>query len=192
MERRRAVGARRNFRPCNVWNVRARRWSARRCNVCLWATQRRPEGCYGLRWICMQHPRPGLCGAWWRWCQGRQMPSLKAWRRLSNEPRLGAVLNGVGASVDGPSDASGKVRILTGGSIAIMRPALLRRLRDRWPQMVSAIQTQTRRRRRKPVHQTASLDRRFDRSSSHSALSPYLKYHAWFRPPPADAGRFCQ
>jgi hypothetical protein len=29
----------------------------------------------------------------------------------------------VGACVDGPSDARGKVRILTGGSIAIMCPA---------------------------------------------------------------------
>jgi hypothetical protein len=35
--------------------------------------------------------------------------------------------------VDGPSDARGKVRILTGGSIAIMCPALWTRLHDRWP-----------------------------------------------------------
>jgi len=38
--------------------------------------------------------------------------------------------------------------------------------------MGSAIQTQTLGRLRKPVHQTGSLDRRFDRSSSHFALSP--------------------
>ena len=31
--------------------------------------------------------------------------------------------SGIGACVDGPSDARGKVRILTGGSIAIMCPA---------------------------------------------------------------------
>lgn len=38
--------------------------------------------------------------------------------------------------------------------------------------MGSAIQTQTRMRLRKPLHQEGSLDRRFDRSSSHFALSP--------------------
>jgi hypothetical protein len=37
--------------------------------------------------------------------------------------------------------------------------------------MGSAIQSQTWRRLRKPVQQAGSLDRRFDRSSSHSALS---------------------
>ena len=39
-------------------------------------------------------------------------------------------------------------------------------------QMGSAIQPQTTTRLRKPWHGTGSLDRRFDRSSSHSALSP--------------------
>jgi hypothetical protein len=38
--------------------------------------------------------------------------------------------------------------------------------------MGSAIQTQTRMRLRKPVQQAGSLDRRSERSSSHSALSP--------------------
>src|SRR5271168_2295255 len=78
---------------------------------------------------------------------------------------------GVGACVDGPLDAREKARSLTGGSIAIMCPALSTRP---YPlaQMGSAIQTQTLRRLRKPVHQAGSLDRRFDRSSSHSALSP--------------------
>jgi len=40
---------------------------------------------------------------------------------------------GVGACVDGRSDARGKVRILTGGSTAIMCPAFATRHHDRWP-----------------------------------------------------------
>jgi hypothetical protein len=40
-------------------------------------------------------------------------------------------------------------------------------------QMGSAIQPQTTTRLRKPWHGTGSLDRRFDRSSSHFALSPW-------------------
>ncbi len=39
-------------------------------------------------------------------------------------------------------------------------------------QMGSAIQPQAMKRPRKPRHGTGSLDRRFDRSSSHSALAP--------------------
>ena len=50
-----------------------------------------------------------------------------ACRRLEWPPE------GVGACVDGASDARGKVRILTGRSIAIMCPALLTRHHDRWP-----------------------------------------------------------
>jgi hypothetical protein len=45
---------------------------------------------------------------------------------------ISRVSDGV-ACVDGPLDARGKVRILTGGSIAIMCPALWTRHHDRWP-----------------------------------------------------------
>jgi hypothetical protein len=38
--------------------------------------------------------------------------------------------------VDGPLDARAELRILTGGSIAIMCPALSTRLHDRWPRWV--------------------------------------------------------
>jgi len=40
-------------------------------------------------------------------------------------------------------------------------------------QMGSAIQPQTSRRPRRPLTETGSLDRRFDRLSSHSALTPW-------------------
>ena len=42
-------------------------------------------------------------------------------------------LSGVGACVDGPPDARGKMRIPTGRSIAIMCPAFSTRRHDRWP-----------------------------------------------------------
>ena len=42
-------------------------------------------------------------------------------------------------------------------------------------QMGSATQSQTPLRLRKPVRKSGSLDHRFDRSSSHSALSPRLQ-----------------
>jgi hypothetical protein len=41
--------------------------------------------------------------------------------------------DGVGACVDGPSDARGKMRIPAGRSIAIMCPAFVTRHHDRWP-----------------------------------------------------------
>ena len=78
---------------------------------------------------------------------------------------------GVGACVDGPSDARGKMRILTGRSIAIMCPAFVTRHHDRWPRWYP---------RSNPKH-LGGFDSRctkrvlwivgFDRSSSHLALS---------------------
>ena len=54
-------------------------------------------------------------------------------------------------------------------------------------QMGSAIQSQAMKRLRKPRHRTGSLDRRFDRSSSHSALAP--RHRRTVRRSPADAGK---
>ena len=95
----------------------------------------------------------------------RQSPSrLRA--QLDGDCRVASLL----ACVDGPSDARGKMRILTGGSIAIMCPACWRGnmaagpdgFRDPAPNNEAAL---------KAVAGTGSLDHRFDRSSSHSALS---------------------
>jgi hypothetical protein len=58
-------------------------------------------------------------------------------RGLAAAPGVGAVSvsmgTGVGACVDGPPDARGKMRIPTGRSIAIMCPAFSTRRHDRWP-----------------------------------------------------------
>jgi hypothetical protein len=81
-----------------------------------------------------------------------------------------ATFDRVGACMDGPSDARGKMRILTGGSIAIMCPALPTRHHDRWPRWSP---------RSSPKHEGGFESRCtnrvlwiVDRSSSHSALSP--------------------
>jgi hypothetical protein len=46
---------------------------------------------------------------------------------------------GVAVPVDRPSDARDRVRSLTGGSIAILWPALPTRHHDRWPRWVTRL-----------------------------------------------------
>ena len=54
-------------------------------------------------------------------------------RHLEMITERGRLAWGVGACVDGPPDARGKMRIPTGRSIAIMCPAFSTRRHDRWP-----------------------------------------------------------
>ena len=112
-------------------------------------------------------------------------------RRLTNSPPpplCAANASRYGTMCGRPLGCKRKKRILTGGSTAIMCPALSTRRHDRWPRWGSAIQSQTIQRLREPLAPTGSLDRRFDRSSSHSALSPWHP-RVVHDGRPADAGR---
>jgi hypothetical protein len=75
---------------------------------------------------------------------------------------LGCVKRG-GACVDGPLDAREKMRNLTGGSIAIMCPALSTRHDDRWPK--STIQRTRLVHRLSKPHPVASVWSAVDRYS---------------------------
>jgi hypothetical protein len=86
---------------------------------------------------CRQSVRPSCSnlkplsgGQWWPALMAGASPRTRAPCRWDRS--IGASC-GVVACVDGPLDAREKVRNLTGGSIAIMCPALSTRLYDRWP-----------------------------------------------------------
>jgi hypothetical protein len=92
----------------------------------------------------------------------------------------------VGACVDGPLDAREKMRNLTGGSIAIMCPALSTRHDDRWPRWVP---------RSRPKHfggfESLYTKRIFwivGSTDRHLILLFHPGINARFERPPADAG----
>jgi hypothetical protein len=100
--------------------------------------------------------------------------------RRGPRPRLGAC-------VDGPSDARGKMRILTGRSIAIMCPAFSTRHHGRWPRWYP---------RSRPKHMRGFESRCTKRvlwivgsTDCHLTQLFHPGINAWFQRPPADAGR---